>query len=87
MKDTEIWGGHYHGWIWGRRLWSLRKIRGLNLSFHPLLAQSMDDSGKIFAEHLTQLPLDLVLNEGLDNGYRIECAIDVHVLKWVCLED
>jgi hypothetical protein len=29
----------------------------------------MDDSGKVFTEHLTELPLDLALNEGLDNGY------------------
>jgi hypothetical protein len=67
--------------------WSFRKIRGLNLRLHPLLAQSVDNSGKIFAEYLTQLPLDLVLDEGLNNGYRIKRAIDVHVLKWVCLED
>jgi hypothetical protein len=29
----------------------------------------MDDSGKVFTEHLTELPLDLSLNEGLNNSY------------------
>jgi hypothetical protein len=29
----------------------------------------MDDSGKVFTEHLTELPLDLALNEGLNNSY------------------
>jgi uncharacterized protein YheU (UPF0270 family) len=47
----------------------------------------VDDSGKIFTEHLAELPLDFVLDEGLDNGYRIKRAVDVHVLKWVRLED
>jgi len=47
----------------------------------------VDDSGKIFAEHLAELPLYLALDEGLNNGYRIKRAIDVHVLKWVRLED
>jgi hypothetical protein len=47
----------------------------------------MDDSGKILAEHLAELPLDLSLDKGLDNGDGIERAVDVHVLKWVSLED
>ena len=47
----------------------------------------MDDSGKVFTEHLTELPLDLALNEGLNNSYRIKCAVDVHVLERVSLED
>jgi hypothetical protein len=47
----------------------------------------MDDSGKIFTEHLAELPFYLALDEGLNNSYGIECAVDVHVLKWVRLED
>jgi hypothetical protein len=47
----------------------------------------VDDSGKIFTEHLAELPLDLVLDEGLNDGYGIKRAVDVHVLKWVRLED
>jgi len=65
--------------------WTL-EIRSLNLSLHPLLAQSVDNSGKILTEDLAELPLDLALDEGLNYGYRIECAVDVYVLKWVCLE-
>ncbi len=28
-----------------------------------------------------------VIDEGLNNGYRVERAVDVDILKWVCLED
>jgi hypothetical protein len=47
----------------------------------------VDNSRKIFTEHLAELPLNLSLDEGLDNGYRIERAVDIHVLKWVRFED
>jgi hypothetical protein len=47
----------------------------------------MDDSWKVFTEHLAKLPLDFALDEGLNNSYGIKRAIDVHVLKWVRLED
>jgi hypothetical protein len=47
----------------------------------------MDDSGKIFTEHLAKLALDLPLDEGLNDGYGIKGAVDVHILKWVRLED
>jgi hypothetical protein len=47
----------------------------------------MDDSWKVFTEHLAKLPFDLALDEGLNNSYGIKRAIDVHVLKWVRLED
>jgi hypothetical protein len=75
VEGLNVWRGH----------WGL-EIRSLNLSLHPLLAQSVNDSGKILSEHLAELPLDLALDEGLNYSYRIECAVDVYVLKWVCLE-
>jgi len=47
----------------------------------------VDNSGKVFTENLTELPLDLALHERLNNSYRVKSAVDVHVLKWVRLED
>jgi len=47
----------------------------------------MDDSRKVFTEHLTELTLNLALDEGLNNSYGVKRAIDVHILKWVRLED
>ena len=71
MESAKVRWGHYHGHGF-RGQWRGRKIgkiRSLNLSVHPLLAQTMDNSGKVFTEHLAELPLDLTLNEGLNNGY------------------
>jgi len=51
------------------------------------LAQPVDDSREVFTEHLSKLPLDFSLDKGLNNSYRIERAVDVHVLEWIRLED
>ena len=68
-------------------MWELCKIRSLDLGLHPLLAQSVDDSGKVFTEHLAELRLKLALDKGLNNCYRIERAVNVYILEWVRLED
>jgi hypothetical protein len=47
----------------------------------------VDDSREVFTEHLSKLPFDFSLDKGLNNGYRIERAVDVHVLKRIRLED
>jgi hypothetical protein len=51
------------------------------------LAQPVDDSRKVFTEHLSKLPFDFSLDKGLNNSYRIERAVDVHILERIRLED
>ena len=52
-----------------------------------MLAEAVDNAWQVLAKHLTQLALDLALNELLDDGDRVECTVDVDILKWVGLED
>ena len=47
----------------------------------------MDDTGEVLTKHLAKLPFDLALDELLDDGNRVERAVDVDVLKWVSLEN
>lgn len=47
----------------------------------------MNDCWKILSEHLPQLPLDLLLNELLDDCDGIEGAVDIDVLERVGLKD
>ncbi len=46
----------------------------------------MYDSGEIFAKHLSQLALDLVLDKILNNGDGVKGAVYIHSLEWVCFE-
>jgi hypothetical protein len=46
----------------------------------------MDNPRKIFPEHLSQLTLDLALDEFLDDCYGIKRAVDINVLEWVSLK-
>lgn len=66
---------------------SLVQVGGLDLCLDPLLAQSVDDPGQVLAKHLTQLALDLALDEFLDDGNGVEGGVDVDVLERVGLED
>lgn len=66
---------------------SFVKIWCFNLSFNPLLTETMDDSGQVLTKHLAQLPLNFSLNIFLNDSDRVERAIDIDVLQRVRFED
>jgi hypothetical protein len=47
----------------------------------------MNNSREVFSEHLSELTLNLPLDELLYNANRVESAVYVNVLKWVGLEN
>jgi hypothetical protein len=65
----------------------LGQIRGLDLGLDPSLTESVNDPRKVLSEHLSELPLDLALDELLDDGNGVEGGVNVDVLERVGLED
>jgi hypothetical protein len=46
----------------------------------------MNNSWQILSEHLPKLAFDLTLDELLNYGDGVECAVYIYVLERICLE-
>lgn len=47
----------------------------------------MNDSRQVLAKHLSELAFDFALDEFLDDGDRVESAVNINILQGISLED
>jgi hypothetical protein len=79
----QVWCGSGIEGPTHHRGWPFVEIRGFDLCLDPLLTQAMNNTWQILSEHLSKLALDFALYEFLNDGYRVEGAVDVDILERV----